>query len=921
MKVFWRRLVALFRRDSIDRELDEELQFHLAAKAHDSGDRFAAQRALGNSLLLRERARDAWGWRFLDELAQDIRYALRGMRRSPGFALAAILTLALAIGANCLVFSVADATLFRPFAFRDPDRLVYIWSKQAQADHWFSSTGNYLDWRARNTVFEDLGAYGTYGYMSLSQGSYSERIYGTHASASFFHLAGIEAQLGRTFLPEEERSAHARVILLSDHLWRTRFGANPSIIGSTVSGVHYDNSSIVYTVIGVLPAAIEQTLRFEDFWTPLLRDDADARSWGGGGLSVVGRLKPGVSLAAARASMQALVENLRPAHPRSNRDLGVSITSYHDELTRNSRPQTLLLLAAVTLVLLIACVNVANLMLARGAERIHELSIRSAVGAGRRRLFRQLLTESLALGLIGGCLGIVLAYASVGAVRALLPTWTLRRDTVAVNGKVLLVTLLVSLATGLLFGLLPAFRASKLASQAKLQPHEQTLWRGVLIVAEIALALILVTGAGLMVNSFARLLSKDLGFDRRDLLAVDANLPGTKFKTIADRLPIQQLVRERLGSLPGVRAVSIGESSPLGSIATLDFRASLNAGLQNDEPQRAWTESVTPEYFETMGTPVLRGRAFTPQDDSSARQVVIVNQAFARRFWPGEDPLGKTIWYQAGKDQIPSDVVGVVGNSIGMRLAESDSMVVYFSQAQRIASTILAILIRLEPGLPPASLVPAIRVELAAIDPSLAVESARPMQSYIDAQLAEPRFLTIILAIFAALALGLTVTGILGVIAYLVRARTFEFGVRMALGAQPRDILSLICGYGGRLAAAGIVLGIGGSLALTRLLATYLYGVKPRRSSHSRHRRRPRPTRRHARLLRPRPPSPAHRPRPSLTSRLDPRKTGILSPVPAARPAVFGSAPGAGQAIVSPLSAPRSTLSYTPSPPTASTLV
>jgi putative ABC transport system permease protein len=382
---------------------------------------------------------------------------------------------------------------------------------------------------------------------------------------------------------------------------------------------------------------------------------------------------------------------------------------------------------------------------------------------------------------------------------------------------VLLSTLAVSLAASLLFGMLPAWGASK----AGIQPG-RTRWRSALIVAEIALALILVTGAGLMVNSFVRLVSKDLGFDRRDLLAVDANLPWNKFKTLADRLPIQQLVRERLRSLPGVRTVSIGESSPLGSIAMLEFRPT-----PAQDAQKAWSESVTPEYFETMGTPLLRGRAFTVQDDSAARQVVVVNQTFARRFWPGDDPLGKTIWFQEGKNQVQAEVVGVVGNSIGMRLNEAGATVVYFSQAQRVGSSVLAILIRLEPGLPPANLVPAIRVELAAIDPSLVVESSQTMQSMIDSQLAQPRFLTIILAIFAALALGLTVTGIVGVIAYLVRARTYEFGVRMALGAQPRDVLALICGYGGRLAAAGIVLGIGGSLALTRLLASYLYGVKP----------------------------------------------------------------------------------------------
>ena len=629
MREFLRRCFALFHRDSMDRELDEELQFHLAMKSRESGDRFAAQRAVGNALLLRERGRDAWGWRFLDVFAQDVRYALRGMRRSPGFALAALLTLALAIGANCLVFSVADATLFRPFAFRDPDRLVYVWSNLPQADRAYSSVGNYLDWRAHNSVFEELGAYGCCSFLNLSQGSYSERIYGTRASASFFRVAAIQPEFGRTFLPEEELSAHAPVMLISDHLWRTRFGADPSIIGSTVAGVAYDNTHIVYTVIGVLPASIEEIPHFLDFWTPLLRDDDAAKSWGGGGLSVVGRLKPGVSLPAARASLQTLVENLRPAHPKSNRDLGISMTSYHDELTRNSRPQTLLLLAAVTLVLLIACVNVANLTLARGAERIHELSIRSAVGAGRRRLFRQLLTESLALGLIGGVAGIALAYASVGAVRSLLPPGTLRRDTVAVNHTVLLVTLLISLAASLLFGMLPAWGASK----AGIQPS-RTRWRSALIVTEIALALILVTGAGLMVNSFVRLLSKDLGFDRRDLLAVDASLPWNKFKTLADRLPIQQLVRERLRSLPGVRAVSIGESSPLGSIAMQEFRAS-----PANDAQKAWTESVTPEYFETMGASLLRGRSFTAQDDATVRQVVIVNEAFARRLWPGEDLL------------------------------------------------------------------------------------------------------------------------------------------------------------------------------------------------------------------------------------------------------------------------------------------
>jgi putative ABC transport system permease protein len=813
-----RRVTALFRRRSMDREVEEELSFHLEMKARETGDAAAARCAVGNSLALRERARDAWGWRWIEEALLDGRYALRGLRRSPGFAIATIATLALGIGATCLVFSVANATILRPFPFRDPGRLVIVWSKAPRGGRFGPRFEDYSDWRANNQVFEDMAAETT-AMFDIGEAPYPERMLGERVTANYFSAFGIAAEIGRTFLPEDERAGRL-LLLLSDRLWRSRFGGNPAVIGSTISA-SMNGISGAYTIVGVLPPTIqEQFFKPREAWT-LLQSDRQQ-------VGVTARLKPGISLAAAESAMKALAAAPGSVMAPTGEPRTVELEPLESNLTGGARTVLPLLEIAAGLVLLIACVNVANLMLARGVERQKELTIRAAVGAGRRRLIRQLLTESLTLGILGGAAGTAIAFAGVRGARALAPASMLRHDNIAVDGWVLLFTLVVSLAAGLLFGILPALRAGKVQLQPGLAgfhgPRERTVIRSGLIVAEIALALILVMGAGLMIESLLRLAWKDVGFARENLLTLETGLPVPQYDDAQYRTAVERKIVTGLESLPGVRSAAITDLRPLGSYMYSSFRKA--AG---DEQLHAGLRGVTAGYFETMGIPLLRGRLFSPRDEQGSAQVALISEEAARQYWPGQEPVGKLILVQRSSDRVDvaREIVGVVGNTARMALAQKPGPEIYIPQSQGVSTSAMEIAIRIHPGVPQAAVIPAIRTELAAIDRTFAVEVVQTMQSVIDQQLAQPRFLTMLLGVFGALALLLTVSGVVGVVAYLVRARTYEFGVRMAMGATRANILGLILGYGGRLAMIGVGLGTAGALGLTRLLTSFLYEVKP----------------------------------------------------------------------------------------------
>ncbi|MBI3280367.1 MAG: ABC transporter permease [Acidobacteria bacterium] len=533
MSELWRRLRMLFRRERFDRELEEEMQSHLEMQAEENLEhgmafedaRYAARRQFGNPMLLAEDSRARWGWHWLECLLQDIGFAGRILRRNPGFAVVAVLTLALGIGANCLVFSVVDTVLLRPFPYRNPDRLVFVWTEFSAANQQaMSSLPDYLDWRARNQVFEDMGAYIPASF-DLAGPAYSEQLHGRRASASFFHTLGVQPQLGRLFLPDEEHDGRDCVVLISDTLWRNRFQADPRVVGSIILLSRNGQPAEPYTIIGVLPARFEAAFpRYADVWGALARDGEEAYQRRMGGFDVVGRLKAGITLTQAESAMRSIAGVLAVQYPQTNRGYSVQLRDFHESLTGYGRHAMWSLSGAVAFVLLIACVNVANLMLARAADREREIMIRAAIGAGRGRLLRQLVVECLLLSVVGGAAGALLAHTGVGAVQAAMPESILRRGEIAIDLRVLAFTFAVSLLAGVAFGLIPAARASR----ANLNPApartgpSRTRLRDTLVIAEIALGLVLVTGAALTINSFVRLLRVDPGFDPRRLLSASA---------------------------------------------------------------------------------------------------------------------------------------------------------------------------------------------------------------------------------------------------------------------------------------------------------------------------------------------------------------------------------------------------------------
>jgi putative ABC transport system permease protein len=762
----------------------------------------------------------------MQTLWQDLRYAARMLLRNPGFTVVAVITLALGMGANAAIFSVVNATLLRPLPFEDPDRLITIReTNPSQSSEFKVSPGNFLDWKKQNTVFERLVAMQEASYDLVGAGD-PERLLGMRVTDGFFAMLGARPQTGRDFLPEEDRPGHNNVVILSHGLWQRRFGGDPNIVNQAVT-----LSFRSYTVIGVMPA----TFRFEDgaaaFWTPMAFTVEQAQQHGSHYVSAIGRLKPGVTLAHARSEMSAIADRLARQYPDTNTGNNVKLTPLLEYTVRSVKPALMVLLGAVAFVLLIACANVANLLLARAAAREKEIAIRTSLGAGRARIVRQLLTESLLLALAGGALGLALGAWGMDLLLALAPEGLPRLSDVSLDGRALVFTSALTLLTGLGFGLFPALQSSrpnlnetlKDAGRGSTDDRRRRLIRGALVVSEVALAMVLLVGAGLLVKSFLRLRSVDPGFNPYNALTVGIQLSRMKYPEENQRVSFYKQLIEKVAALPGVQAVGAAMITPLS-----DKDYVLPFMIQGRPPYPAGSApttnyySVTPDYFKAMGIPLLRGRLFTERDTKDTPRVVIINETMAKRFFPGEDPIGKRLDLGDAREPDWEEIVGIVGDVKHYGLIQETTAQTYEPHTQRPVSGMT--LVARTSG-DPSSLSAAIRGEVLKIDKEQPVSDIRTLEQYFSASIAQRRFSALLLGIFAAGAMALASVGIYGVLSYSVTQRRREIGIRLALGAARRDVLKLVVGHGMLLTLIGMAIGLGAAFALTRVISTLLFSV------------------------------------------------------------------------------------------------
>jgi putative ABC transport system permease protein len=760
----------------------------------------------------------------METLRQDLRFALRWLGRSPAFTAAVVLTLALAIGVNTVMFSVVNAVLLRPLPFPEPDQLVSIWPAKALG------RGAFAQFREQGRATARVAAFSDATGFSLSGTGAPERAEGAWASADLLSTLGVAAARGRGFAAGDEAPGSPPVVLLSDGLWRQRYGADPGIVGRRVVV-----DGVPRTVAGVMPPGFRFPSRQVRLWLPVSMDASDpAEFWAGEpALHLVGRLNPGVTPGAAQAAVRALAPRVAaaapwPLPPRWSEDAGAA--PLRTLVLGDVATPLLLLLAAVGLVLLIACGNVANLLLARSATRTREIATRAALGAGRARLVRQLATESLLLYLAGGAAGLLLALAAGPALAAALPADTPRAAEITVDGRVLAFTLALTLATGLVFGVLPALRASRADLQSSLKEGSKASAgaanrhvSGLLAAGEVALAVTLAIGAGLLVRSLTGLLSVDTGFQPARVVTARVSPPRAAYQEDARVRELYRAVLERVQAVPGVQEAAVVHRIPLGGESSaLPIQVEGQPPAAGAAAPTAGEWRVTPGYLGVMGVRLLRGRAFTAGDREGSPAVALVNQAMARRFWPGADPVGKRfrpVWW---RDWVT--VVGVVGDVKDDNLTGEAPLQVYrpFEQGP-VAEMHLVVRTRSDPD----DIAPALRSAVAAVDPSVPVSDVRTMADVVASSLARPRFTVLLLSAFAALAVVLGAIGIYGVIAHGVSQRSQEFGIRMALGATPGVVLGGVLRHGFRLAAAGVIAGLVAAALAMRLFVRLLYGVSP----------------------------------------------------------------------------------------------
>ncbi len=777
----------------------------------------------------------------METLFNDIRYAIRGLLKQRAFTAIALVTLALGIGANTTIFSVVDAVLFRSLPYPNADRLVALSQNSRETTDMAVSYPEYLDWRAQQTSFADMSARLPTGGVITGGGGEPERVIGRFVSASFFPTLGVQPFLGRSFTPSEDQPGAERVMVLSYELWQRRFGGSRDAVGKAIN---YNGEP--WTVVGVMPAGFDfygRTNINNQFFTPLgrLSDQEFMRDRQSHAVRVTARLQPGVTLEQARAQMNTLATRLAAQYPQSNTDLTIITKSFLDDYVGDSRRALLVIFAAVAFMLLIACANVANLMLARATTRSREIALRLALGASRWRIARHLMTESVILSLVGGGLGVLLATWGVNLLLRLNPDGIERLDDVRINWRALGFTFLVTLIVGLVFGLVPALQGSRARLNEALKEGSRSSTSGVaagrlrgsLVAIEVALALVLLIGAGLTLKSFGRLLSVDPGYDAHNVLTLRLRLPDAKYRDASQTSAFGQAALARVSALPGVERVALATGFPLGRASDVDYSVE---GQPQPLPGRepiALRQDVSEDYHKVLGISLREGRLLTAHDTESTPLVVVVDEEFAARNFPNRplrEVLGRRLRF-GGDSAGWREIVGVVRHVKQSRLDE-DSRAEIYRPLDQIPPKWKAGFTRandllVKTSVDPLSLVGAIKKEIQAIDKDQPIAQVETLESKLDTSVAPQRFTLLLLGIFAAIALSLASAGIYGVMSYAVTQRTQEMGIRIALGAQARDVLKLVIGNGMKLALLGVAIGLAGAFALTRLMTTLLFGVKP----------------------------------------------------------------------------------------------
>jgi len=828
----WRNL---FHKERVDQECSEEIQAYVdmlteTKLRQGQSPREARRNALlevGGVQQVEERVREIRMGRFIETVWRDVRTGARSLVHSPVFTVVTVLSLALGIGANTAIFSVVNGLLLRPLPYPESEQIVHVWHTPPQQsfpglDKFSVSPANYLDWKAQSTSFEQIAVYTDAG-MSLSTSNDPLPLIGAVVSSDFFSVLRTNPILGRTFTTEEERPGRDQVVVISHKLWQRAYGAKPNVVGQTLT-----LNSRSFTVVGIMPAGFEFPSEAE-LWVPLAWDDKERQTRSIHDYLVVARLKQNVSPKQAQAEMNTISTRLEQQYPEENSGWGAVVVPLRDDLVGDIRTALLVLFCAVGFVLLIACANVANLMLARGANRQKEIAVRIALGAGRARLVRQLLTESVLLAITGGLLGLLLA---IWGTRMLVQLGSLpNADDIGVDTWALGFTLLVSFAAGIIIGIVPALQFTKSSVSDSLKQGSgrtggtslKQHTRKALVVSEVALSLVLLIGAGLMIRSFWKLQNVDPGFDTSNTLTMSLVLNWIRYSEPHQRLSFADRTIEQIRAVPGVVSVGITTRVPLtGGGSTQPFTVEGRPAAAISEQPMAQTRYISPDYFRAIGVSLRQGRFFTDQDRDNSVPVVIISEAMARRFWPGENPVGKRLTPSFHSEQGPREIVGVVSDvkTTGLDVDAAAMMYMPYKQAPL---PFMSFVVRTASN--PENLIQPISKAIYSIDKEQALTNVQTMEQVLKKSLADRRFNMTLLLTFAGVALMLAAVGVYGVMNYTVTLRRRELGIRMALGAEKRDVLRLVLGQGLTLTLIGVAAGLISAYALTRLMASLLYGV------------------------------------------------------------------------------------------------